>query len=520
MIYIHRCFKFLGLLLVPLILSPAVGSTEKDDVDAGRTLDCVINPSMVADLGSGVPGILSTIRVDRGDFVDAGDVIAELDSGVESVSLDLARTKAELTSEVDLRRVNAAFGQRQNKRTKDLFQRKAISADDMDQRQTEARLAQIQLRQARDNQSLAQLEMLRAQEILNRRTVKTPISGVVMDRFKVVGEYVEDKPVARVAQIDPLHVEAIVPVDQLGSIRSGMQAKVWSEAVNGTDWHATVDRVDRIADVASGTYGVRLSMANPDHKIPAGLRCRLQFLPGGTAAAEAEPAPVVTAEDVGSKVISPPAVVEPELADTKPAGLVEAQANKADPIAVKQAPDNLVPEALVAKQTPSSPVPAPAQLASLCGWLGPYESARAARVASKPLRADGVDVSVRKKPTKKMVGLKIVSPPLYSRSERKSYLDRLRAAKVQDFVPLSKKNGAWRISLGLYHSRGPAEERVQHLQDKGFEVEIGPWYKERQKHWLLVQGDLSRLDAGVAQQLDGIDSEAPDAGLCSALASR
>jgi len=506
MIRIHRCFHSLGLLLVPLVLSPVVASTEKDDLDPGRTLDCVINPSVVADLGSGVPGILSEVRVDRGDFVDVGDVIAELDSGVESVSLDLARTKAELTSEVDLRRVNAAFGQRQNKRTNDLFQRKAISADDMDQRQTEARVAQIQLRQARDNQSLAQIEVLRAKEILNRRTVKTPISGVVVDRFKVVGEYVEDKPVARIAQIDPLHVEVIVPVDQLGSIRSGMQAKVWSEVVNGTDWHATVDRVDRIADVASGTYGVRLSMANPDHRIPAGLRCRLQFLPDSTAAVEPDPAPVVAVEEMASKMIAPPAVVEPEVPDTQQAELAEAQANEPDPIAVKQAPDN--------------PVSAPVELATLCGWLGPYESARAARVASRPLRADGVGVSVRKKPAKKMVGLKIVSPPLYSRSERKSYLDRLQAAKVQDFVPLSKKNGAWRISLGLYHSRGPAEERVQHLQDKGFEVEIGPWHKEYQKHWLLVQGDLSRLDAGVAQQLDSIDSEAPDAGLCSALASR
>ena len=84
--------------------NPAVQSVP--DMDP---LDCVINPSVVADLGSGVPGILSQIHVDRSDFVKAGDVVAGLDSGVEAAALDLARVRAELNAEVDLRRVNAAW---------------------------------------------------------------------------------------------------------------------------------------------------------------------------------------------------------------------------------------------------------------------------------------------------------------------------------------------------------------------------------------------------------------------------
>jgi len=53
-----------------------------------------------------------------------------------------------------------------------------------------------------------------------------------------------------------------------------MQAMVWTESAGSTKWQATVDRIDRIADTNSGTYGVRLSMNNPDHLIPVGLRCR------------------------------------------------------------------------------------------------------------------------------------------------------------------------------------------------------------------------------------------------------
>ncbi len=275
-------------------------------------LDCVINPSVVADLGSGVPGILSQIHVDRSDFVKAGEVVASLDSGVEAAALDLARARAELDAEVDLRRVSAAFGHRQNKRTMDLFTRKAISTNDMDQRRTEARIAQIQLRQAQDNKVLAELEKLRAEEVLNRRTIKSPIDGVVMERFKVVGEYVEEKPVVRIAKVDPLHVEVIVPVQQLGKIRNGMRAEVWSETVEGQTWYATVSRVDPVADVASGTYGVRLTMPNPDNRIPAGLRCRMQLVGGFAAPAEKQTA---AAADLGTE--------EPVVAEIAPRENIE-----------------------------------------------------------------------------------------------------------------------------------------------------------------------------------------------------
>ena len=316
-------------------------------------LDCVISPSVVADLGSGVPGIVNAVRVDRSDMVQAGDVVAELESSVEAAALELAQARAEMDAEVNLRRVNAAFGKRQKRRTEDLFQRKAISTNDMDERDTEARLASIQLRQALDNQRLAKLERQRSESVLNRRTIKSPITGVVMERFKTIGEYVEDQPVVRIAQLDPLHVEVFVPVEHLGKVRQGMQAEVWTETVADASWKASVSRVDRVADVASGTYGVRLELPNPDYSVPAGLRCQLKFIEGSDlsmatvdAASQAEMAPVEVAateaatvapepvEETAAPVAGDPAMVDglPELAAAgEPAHAPEPeQASKGD----------------------------------------------------------------------------------------------------------------------------------------------------------------------------------------------
>jgi hypothetical protein len=258
----------------------------------------------------------------------------------------------------------------------------------MDQRRTEARLAKIQLRQATDNKELAQLEMMRAQEILKRRTIESPIDGVVMERFKVVGEYVEEKPVVRIAKIDPLHVEVIVPVQQLGKIQKGMHAEVWSETVEGETWKATVSRVDSVADVASGTYGVRLVMPNPEHKIPAGLRCRMQLVE-----APPEPAEEQTAELAQPEVKEPIADVaaqEKPVAMAPLADTVPQKTPAAEPVLrvaeVKQAPKAQV-EAEVKKAVVDKPEPLVASLDA---------EARRVRVALPDLRTGSGATSVTK----------------------------------------------------------------------------------------------------------------------------
>ncbi len=79
------------------------------------------------------------------------------------------------------------------------------------------------------------------------------------------------------AQIDPLNVEVILPVSQLLFIKVGMRAKVIPEAPIGGQYIAEVKIVDRVIDAASGTFGVRLELPNPNNRLPAGLKCKVIF---------------------------------------------------------------------------------------------------------------------------------------------------------------------------------------------------------------------------------------------------
>jgi len=57
--------------------------------------------------------------------------------------------------------------------------------------------------------------------VVNRLTIRSPVDGVVVERYMSPGEHIagiKDQPVGNLAQIDPLNVEVILPAEQFPSI--------------------------------------------------------------------------------------------------------------------------------------------------------------------------------------------------------------------------------------------------------------------------------------------------------------
>lgn len=245
--------------------------------EALGSLDCVIEPHEIIDVASRVDGIVDELTVERGDAVVAGQVLAKLDSGVEEAAVATARSRARASAELDANSISVEFAKRRRERLETLFNDHVISGDQMDEAATEAELSRIRLDQAKENRQLAELELARSIEILNRHTIASPIDGVVLQRYLSPGESTEDQPIMRIAQIDPLRIEVIVPVITFGSIQKGQLAYVYPEAPKEGKFPARVTVVDRVADPASGTFRVRLSMPNPDYAVPSGLNCNIEF---------------------------------------------------------------------------------------------------------------------------------------------------------------------------------------------------------------------------------------------------
>lgn len=236
--------------------------------------DGLIEPHEVVDIGSPTEGIVAAVSVDRSSRVKKGQILVTLESSVERATLEKAEAIAAFDGEIGLQQTQLAFAKRVYDRFKTVA---AISIQEKDQAKTEIALTEQRLKKAQESLTLAKLELKKARILLARRAIRSPISGVVVDRYVSPGEYVSSRPLLRVAQIDPLRVEVIVPAQMFGRIQPGMTATVIPELPAYEAREATVGIVDRVIDSASSTFGVRLELPNNDLQLPSGLRCTVRF---------------------------------------------------------------------------------------------------------------------------------------------------------------------------------------------------------------------------------------------------
>jgi RND family efflux transporter MFP subunit len=239
--------------------------------------DCLIEPSSVSDVSTREEGVLDELLVNRGDIVKKGQPIAQLESGLEKIAASLADIRAKMSGDLQSKRAAVDFNKRQLKRVNDLYKKKTISYVEKDKAETELMLARMELLEASDRVKLSKVEKERADHILERRTIKSPLDGVIVKTLLDPGENVEDRPIMTIATVNPLNVEVILPAEKFGEIKVGMDATVTPLIHNFKDQNAKVAIVDRVIDAASNTFGVRLELPNPEYKVPGGIRCDVNF---------------------------------------------------------------------------------------------------------------------------------------------------------------------------------------------------------------------------------------------------
>jgi HlyD family secretion protein len=254
-------------------------------VAVGADFDCLVQPRETVAISSPVPGYIERVAVDRGDLVREGTVIVQLEASLERAAVSVARARVEQESAMLSAKVRLEFGVRRYDRTVDMFKKELVPLKEMDEAETAKILAEHGVLEVQENMRVAKLELERAEAALALRTIRSPFTGIVTDRLLSPGELVDKAPILKLARIDPLRVEVFVPVAMLGRIGVGSRVTVIPEAPVNTPHEASVTVVDRVVDAASGTFGVRLEMPNPDNRLPAGLKCKARF---GTSGREGE----------------------------------------------------------------------------------------------------------------------------------------------------------------------------------------------------------------------------------------
>lgn len=216
---------------------------------ASEDTGCLIEPSADVKLGVPADGVLELMMVERGEVIQRGQLLGRLNTGIEVAQARTLSTKV-------------AFGDRKLKRNLDLKDKQLIAPQELDELETNLRVAELEL---------AEIE-----ERLKLRSMNAPFDGVVVDIYFQQGSLVKQEHILRVARLDPLYVELILPAARFGSLRHGQTVDVVAE-LDKRRLSGRIVSLDRVIDASSASFRVRLAVPNPGNRIPSGQRCQVRF---------------------------------------------------------------------------------------------------------------------------------------------------------------------------------------------------------------------------------------------------
>lgn len=250
---------------------PAVGvvTTPVTLVDTPRRLllTGTLKGDRETDLAANVAGKVLSTQVERGQSIEKGELIAQVDTQAAQLALREAKTNV-ATSETQ-----ESINRTECERYEKLKQAGVVTALEYDQATAKCKTAPLQLEAAMVRQSIA------AKNVGDGRIV-APFSGVVTERSVEVGEYVQASTrVISLAQIAQLRVVFQVPERHFPDIKSGAEVLVKVAAYENEKFSGKVAHVSAKVS-ATRDIVVEAIVDNPESRLLPGMFAQVELTIG------------------------------------------------------------------------------------------------------------------------------------------------------------------------------------------------------------------------------------------------
>jgi RND family efflux transporter MFP subunit len=257
------------------------------------TEDVFTQPSRMIDLAAAVGGIVKAVDADEGTAVKANDPVVRLDDSTEAVAVRITKLIAEDKSDEEGARATMEQANYEAKVTGQLASEHVEAELLMHQKAAAAEVAKFKYETAKKVREKAAMDLEGAKINLERRTIRSPMAGLVTRMPKDPGEAVQPlETVAQIAVTDPLNILIHPPARLLGLFRVGQTLTVELLEPERRTITARVELVNEVVEPASNTFRVRLIVANPDGRVPAGVKTRVTITgPESLKAPAAAPKP-------------------------------------------------------------------------------------------------------------------------------------------------------------------------------------------------------------------------------------
>jgi multidrug efflux pump subunit AcrA (membrane-fusion protein) len=255
-----------------------------------------------------VAGRASRIHVDVGDFVQAGDVLVELDTRELKLERDraaaaldeaLARINAKdpahlpaIEEVAEVRQAQALQDDAELKygRARELLKKGVFSQSQVDDARTnfqvaltryESTVAQIRNQLASIRSFQASLAL--AEKRLSDATLRAPISGYVDERLVSPGEYVQANTVVfRIVQSQRLKLQLELQEREADAVRVGLPIRFEVDAFPGREFEGRITRIRPSVNEQTRTFLVEAEVPNNQHGtvLKPGFFARARVLAG------------------------------------------------------------------------------------------------------------------------------------------------------------------------------------------------------------------------------------------------
>lgn len=192
-------------------------------------------------------GIIAELPVEKGQRVEAGELIMRLDAEEKEAAVATARQ---------------------------LLSQRQAEADAAERLVKTGSLPRLQADNARSALAAARSQLEAAEAELARNEVRAPFTGIV-DRVNVEvgGSVMQGSEIATILALDPIVAAGEVSERDLGYVETGDRAEV--RLVNGRKVEGEIRYISRDASDETRTFLVEVAIPNEDRSIPAGMTTEL-----------------------------------------------------------------------------------------------------------------------------------------------------------------------------------------------------------------------------------------------------
>lgn len=277
------------------------------------TLPATVEAFEKATLYAKVAGYLQWIKVDRGDRVRKGEVLALL--AIPEMEKEYRSAQAavlEADAAAGRAQADAALKDLTYKRLASVRESQAdvISEQEVDEARARAEVADGEVKFARAKIERLRAEAERIEALMDYARIKSPYDGIITERFVDPGNLIQNAaasrdsaPIVTVMDMDRVRVFVDVPEPDVAEVDRGDPVEVEFDGLVGKTFRAAVTRFATALSPGTRTMRVEIDLPNPNHLIRPGMYGRATLRLAEQAEALFLPAESLRVDAEGNKFV-------------------------------------------------------------------------------------------------------------------------------------------------------------------------------------------------------------------------